>query len=340
MARNYYHIAVQHSGLNKHRVIRGADSYLVKEAAIMQERAWAEQYARKVAVNERRRSREDKRRELEDNEREANERTKDAQAALDELRGLLGATLRLEHRVDWADRMQSPFSEPRPAQRPYLDYPEAPPPFDPNDWKRRQNFFAAILTAKIPFLAERAKKAAHAKSDAARAEWLERRETVTLANQKIYAEYQEWKERRDAYEEGRAKHNSSVEQARAEYQALNPDAVLDYCDLVLSRSQYADCFPKEFELDYRVGVKALIVAYQLPSPDDLPRLESVKFSRTKGDFIETELTKRELEQLYSDVVFQITLRTVHELFEADVAQALGAVIFNGNVRTLNAGTGH
>ena len=344
MARNYYQIAVQHPGLNKHRVIRGVDSYLVKEAAIIQERAWAEQYARKIAADERRRSCENKRQELEDNEREADERTKDAQAALVELRGVLAATLHVDHRVDWASRMQPPFSELRPTQRPYVDFPKKPPPFDPNDWKRRQSFFAAMLTAMIPVLAERAKKAAYAKSVVAHAEWSERVKAVDRTNTRIEAEnlrdYQEWNGRRDANEERRAKHNSSVEQARAAYQSLNPDAVLEYCDLVLSRSPYGDCFPTEFELDYRAGVKTLIVEYQLPSPDALPRLESVKFSRTKGDFVETELTKRELGQLYSDVVFQITLRTVHELFEADVALALDAVIFNGNVHTLNVGTGH
>ena len=339
MARNYYQIAVQHPGLNKHRIIRGIDRYLVEEAAIIQERAWAEQYTRKVKADARRRSREDKRRELEDNVREAEERSAEAQAALDELRGVLAATLSVEHRVDWASRIQPPFSEPRPTQRPYLDFPKEPT-FDPDDWKHRKSF----ITAVIPFLAKRAETAARAEFDAAHAKWHERIGVVDLANTKIEAENlrdnQEWKARRDAYEKSRTKHNSSVEQARADYQALNPDAILDYCDLVLSRSQYADCFPKEFELDYHAEVKTLIVAYQLPEPDDLPHLGSVKFLRTKGDFIETELTKRELEQLYSDVVFQIALRTVHELFGADVVRALDAVIFNGNVRTLNAGTGH
>ena len=112
------------------------------------------------------------------------------------------------------------------------------------------------------------------------------------------------------------------------------------CDLVLSRSQYEDCFPKEFELDYRAAGKTLVVGYQLPAPDNLPRLENVKFSRTRGESIETELTKREFEQLYSDVVFQVALRTLHELFEADAVRALDTVIFNGNVVTLTAGTGH
>jgi len=339
MARNYCQIAIHHPGLNKHRVIRGADRYLVEAAAATQQRAWAEQYARKVAVDERRREREDMQRESEENLDEAEERTKEAQAALNELRGVLAATLRVDDRVDWAAMMQPPFSQPRPNERPFLPLPPEPT-FDPNAWRQRKGF----VTALVPFLAKRAEAAASTEFAAAHAKWRERCAATTATNERIYAEnlrdFEDWQRRATAYEESRTKHNASVEQARAAYQSLSPDAVLDYCDLVLSRSQYADCFPKEFELDYHTAAKTLVVDYQVPAPDNLPRLESVKFSRTKSDFIETELTKREFEQLYSDVVFQVALRTVHELFEADVVSVLEAVIFNGHVRALNAGTGH
>ena len=338
-SRNYYQTAIHHPGLNKHRVIRGADRYLVEAAAAAQQRAWAEQYARKVAVDERRRERDNKQQALEDNLREAEERTAEAQAALNELRGVLAATLRVDDRVDWTAMIQPPFSQPRPKERPFLPLPPEPM-FDPNEWRQRKGF----VTALVPFLAKRAEAAAHTEFDAAHAKWCERRDAATATNEKIYAEnlgdFEDWRRRAAAHEEARTKHNASVEQARGAYQSLNPDAILDYCDLVLSRSQYADCFPKEFELDYRAAAKALVVEYQVPAPDNLPRLENVKFSRTKGDFIETELTKREFEQLYSDVVCQVAIRTVHELFEADVVRALDTVVFNGNVRALNAGTGH
>lgn len=339
MARSHFQIAIHHPGLNKHRVIRGADRYLVEAAAATQQRAWAEQYARKVAIDERRRAREDKQQELGDNLHDAGERTADAQAALDELRGVLPATLHVDDRVDWTAMMQPPFSQPKPKERPYLPLPSEPA-FDPNAWQQRKGF----VTGLIPFLAKRAEAAARAEFEAAHAKWRERTVAATATNEKIYAEnlrdFEDWRRRAAAYEEARAKHNASVEQAHMAYQALNPDAILDYCDLVLSRSHYGDCFPKEFELEYRAAAKALVVEYQMPAPDDLPRLESVKFSRTKGDFIETELTKREFEQLYSEVVCQVAIRTVHELFEADVVRALETVIFNGNVRALNAGTGH
>ena len=107
MARSYYQLAIHHPGLNKHRVIRGSDRYHVEGAAAAQQRAWAEQYARKVEMDERRRARDDKRHELEDNLSEAEERTAEAETALNELRGVLAATLRVDDRVDWAAMMHA-----------------------------------------------------------------------------------------------------------------------------------------------------------------------------------------------------------------------------------------
>ncbi len=337
--RSYYQLAIHHPGLNKHRVIRGNDRYHVEGAAAAQQRAWAEQYARKVPMDERRRERDDQRSELEDNQFEAGERTEEAQAALNELRGVLAATLCVDDRVDWAAMMRPPFSQSKPKERPYLPLPPEPV-FDPNGWRQQKGF----VTALVPLLAKRAEASARAEFETAHGKRNERKGAAQTTNEKIYAEnlrdFEDWQRRGTAYEKARTKHNASVEQSRAAYEALNADAILEYCDLVLSESQYPDCFPKEFEVEYRAAMRTLIVAYQLPAPDELPRLESVKFSRTKNDFIETELTKREFEQLYSDVVFQVAIRTVHELFEADVVRALDTVIFNGNVRALNANTGH
>jgi len=339
MARSYFQIAVCHSGLNKYRVVRGADRYLVEAAAAAQQKAWEQQYTRKLAAKERRKEREDKRRELEDNLSEAEQRTVEAQAALEELRGVLATGLGLSHRLDWEAMKKPAFSQPKPKPIPYLPLPTEPT-FDLNEWKRHQGF----VTGLIPFLARRAEENARREFATAHAKWVTREKEVETTNEKIYAdnlrEYEDWKRRETAYEEARAQHNTSVAQAQAAYQALTPDAILDYCDLVLSRSSYPDSFPKQYEIDYRAATKTLSVEYQLPIPDDLPRLESVKFSRTKGDFVETEMTKRDFEQLYSDVVFQIVLRTIHELFDADVIRALDSVIFTGTVHVLNPGTGH
>ena len=168
--------------------------------------------------------------------------------------------------------------------------------------------------------------------------------SIQATNQTIYEanvrELEYWQRRAGAYEEARAKHNDTIEHRRADYQALNPEAILDYCDLVLSESKYPECCPQNLELDYRPATKTLIVEYQLPAPTDLPRLEEVKFVRSKGVFVEGELAKRQFEQLYESVVCQTAVRTLHELFEADVVRAVDFVAINGMVRAVNPGTGN
>lgn len=336
--RSYYHITIQHPGLNKHRVIRGNDKYLVEAAAATQHRVWAEQYAKKVASDDRRRDREGQRQELEDNLREAEERTAEAQASLRSLRGVLVATLGVDDKVDWASMMQPPFPQPMPKEREFLQLPPEPV-FDFESWKRRRSFVMRIIS----YLSE-ATATARAEFEEEHGKWKTRAEAVRVTNDGIYSEnlrnFENWQHRMAAYEEERAKLHASVEQSRTAYQEASPDGILNYCDLVLSNSKYDECFPKEFEFELRDTAKTLLVQYQLPAPSDLPHIESVKFSKTKGTFVETEISKRDFESLYSDVVFQVALRTIHELFEADVVRALDVVIFNGNVRTLNPGTGH
>ena len=73
MSGYYYHVTVRHDGLGKFRTIRGAERHLVEAAAHAQQRAWNEQYAKKLEVAERRRERDERKRELEDSLREADE---------------------------------------------------------------------------------------------------------------------------------------------------------------------------------------------------------------------------------------------------------------------------
>ena len=125
--RSCFQIAIQHEGLGKQRVIRGADRFLVEAAAASQRRAWDEQYAKELNATERRREREDRKAELADNLREADVRTRAAQAALEELRGILAATLRGDDRIHWDHfKQHQPFSQPAPQARAYLPLPPEP----------------------------------------------------------------------------------------------------------------------------------------------------------------------------------------------------------------------
>ena len=51
------------------------------------------------------------------------------------------------------------------------------------------------------------------------------------------------------------------------------------------------------------------------------------------------LSDAQLRKLYDSLVYQISLRTVHELFEADRFSALDSVVFNGYVTSVDRRTG-
>lgn len=336
----YYQLVVAHPGLHRHRVVRGNDRYIVQEAARAQMRAWDEMFAIQIEGEERRRARDARRQELEDNSSEAEERTREAKAELAAARGLLAASLRVNDRIDWEElKHQQRFSEPEPKAQPYLPFPEEPRE-DEMRFKPQFGLLDKLWTGS----AQKKQEAAHALFVAERAAWVNRMAVVESSNEKIYAsnlrEVEEWQQRRTEFEAERAAHNEAVERRKAAYRALEPDAISDLCELVLSRSLYPPYCPKQFELAYHSNSKTLVVEYELPAPADVPRLCEVKFLRSTAGFAENKLAPKQFEDLYGDVLYQIVLRTIHEVLEADVVRALDAVVFNGDVIALDPASGH
>ena len=102
-------------------------------------------------------------------------------------------------------------------------------------------------------------------------------------------------------------------------------------------SVYPESFPKSFELDYNPENKILIVEYALPSLDQLPTLNEVKFIR--NELKEYHISDAQHQKMFDATMYNITLRTIHELFEADKIDSIEAVTFNGWVNAINKATG-
>jgi hypothetical protein len=59
----------------------------------------------------------------------------------------------------------------------------------------------------------------------------------------------QWKEREAQFLEEQNQSNEAVDRKKDPYLSKDPDAILDYCDLVLSNSQYHDWMPQEWDMD-------------------------------------------------------------------------------------------
>jgi restriction system protein len=345
---NRYCAEVTHPELGKQRRVTASDPETVRQRAAHQLAQWDEQWKRQL----------EKEREQRDRSRKkevAARRTAEAEAVVDALHTLLVTALPAKHAVDWETlKDQKAFSKPKPSKRAVA--PPKPPPFLPEPRHTDPVFRPRIGLAEslLPGYKRRAIAGATARFQAARAQWVRAKELAQKAaaqDQELYrsalriAEQEHekairaWEAERGRFEQSRAKRNASVDGLKTAYLGGAVSALRRYCQLVLTRSSYPIAFHREFEFEYRRDPKMLIVDYRLPAPTELPKISEVRYIQAHDETKEVELSDSAFNKLYDNVLYQMALRTIHELFASDVISALQSVVFNGWVHSIDPATG-
>lgn len=340
MASRYtYKIEVQHPGLNKYRLITGSDKYVVEQKVAVQLAAWDDMWDKRLEVqrkaDERDRRAVDKQAKID----LAAKRTLEAQDAIEDLGRILARTLDVNDAIDW-ERLKdtSPFPKKKATAPPLEEFDPAPLPS------------SSVYTPKFGLMeflsgSRKARKEQECRDRFERdhATWevdCEKVRAERAKRQEAHArQVASWEKEKAEFLLHQRAVNDDIEARKVAYQAAEPGAVADYCDLVLSNSRYPDYFPQQCDLDYNPDNRILIVDYVLPDIESLPRTKEVKYVQSRDVFEEKALSDGVINKLYDDVVYQIALRTVHELFEADVANALDMVVFNGWVNSIDKATG-
>lgn len=353
--RTMYELEIRHDGLGTYRHIRGSDLDVVRQKASAQERRWQEAWERKQAMLRRQRLHDAAAREKAELRELAEQQSGEAQEELEGLRQTLAHTLQVQDAINW-DELKDlrPYPE-APPQLPVID----PPRFEeiPREPQRTDAKYQPVLgfwARLLPGIRDARILAAHRLFEADYAAWRttaaaidERNQAIRQADEhrrrQLLEEHEsrcrDYEEAKRRYLEAQAAKNEALDRDKARYMAREPGAIIDYCEMVLARSEYPDYFPRDADIEYLLETRTLIVDYALPAKEHLPTLREVRFIQGKGELREVHLSDRERDSLYDDLVYQITLRVLHELFEADVAQALDAVVFNGLVTGLDKATG-
>lgn len=339
-----------HEQLGKQRTVKGPSEYLVQLEAQSQLAEWEARWQERVARQNLAASREA-------SKGEAERLTAEAQELQASLESLLRFTLDRNDAVQWELlKVTAPFSKPKPVPTPSATrQPRKEAPREPTihdiDYVVQLGFLDRLIASR------KAQKEGEAKSrfEADHVRWendarriREENEAEDKRHQQAKAateaQYQRnvaaWEVELRQYEEEARTRNAFVDEQKQRYLSGDPVMIAPYCDMVLEFSEYPNCILPSWETDYNPETRLLIVNYSLPAPGDLPTLSEVRFLPTKGDFTEKRLTAAQAEKLYDSVVYQIALRTVHELFEADVVNAIESIAFNGFVRSIDKATGN
>ncbi len=133
--------------------------------------------------------------------------------------------------------------------------------------------------------------------------------------------------------------NAEIDQFEAAYKKADVFAVESYNTMVLDCSEYPDKFPQEFRVAYVSESKQLIIDYQLPSMSIVPNLVEYKYVKAKDEIQSKPRKPKDVREQYEDLLMAVTLRSIHEVFEADQEGHLEIVTFNAYVEGVDAATG-
>ena len=147
------------------------------------------------------------------------------------------------------------------------------------------------------------------------------------------------KRKHQLFMEEQKSQRASVKQLSMDWAAGNPQAIVRHASLVLGQSKYPEWISGNYLVQYDSEAKLLKVQFELPNTDVVDIPKSIKFIQTTGEFKETRISAAEQKILYDSLCYQIAIRTVNELYEADTVSNIRNILFNGNVSYVDLATG-
>ncbi|WP_052124065.1 restriction endonuclease [Ureibacillus manganicus] len=334
-----YEVEIRHDGLNKYRVIKGSDLYVVNQKAEMQERAWEEMWERKQEQDAKKQERERAALKKEEKKSLAEQLTKEAVEQIETIENILKHTLDIDDKIDWDSlKDKSKFTKPKPKKVEPLKIP-----IEPNKSDIKYQPKLGLIDKLISSKKEQKIEASNKLYQLDYEQWENEKLKIENSNEENNNKYEEklkkWKDAEKKFLKEQKEKNEAIETQKENYLRGVPSSIIEYCDMVLSNSNYPESFPKEYDLDYNELNKTLIVDYLLPALGQVPSLKEVKYVQTKDEFKEIHLSDSAFNKMFDDLLYQITLRTIHELYEADDINSIDSVVFNGWVKSIDKGTG-
>jgi restriction system protein len=135
------------------------------------------------------------------------------------------------------------------------------------------------------------------------------------------------------------RHNAQVDGLEQRVMAGVPEAVEDYFELLVEACPLPTDIPVDLELLYQPDARKLLVVRELPVIEVIPDTREYSYVKTKDEITAKSRPIKEIRQRYSDLVAQLVLRTMRDVFEVRPAELVNEVAVNAHVSTRNRATG-
>ncbi len=338
-----YQVDLYHSGLDEHKHLSAVEQSALQGKIHNQELSWANKWLKEC-----------EKRAQQSQENYAAVRTEEAQKKLKQVETTLEHTLSIDDAIDWDslkynDEFSWNITEYGKTDfikfNKKIGYPEKFIPKSAGVLPYEDRFFTApTFFQKLLKQDKKLREEQTQKYKNAVIKVKAKNEDIQQKNIERESDFEtirtKWSKDKEEFEAVQRQINDEVDKLKAGYQSKERDGIVACCALVLDNSEYYDLFLKKFIIEYNEVSKMLLVEYQLPSIDKIPKINNVKYIKSRDEIEEKVLSQSAHAKLYDIAVYQIVLRTLHELFEADVIDAIEAINLNGIVTAINPATGH
>ncbi len=322
--------------MNAYRVIKGENANDVDSKASAQLAVWNERWERKQTLELARASKEAAQRVQFLGGAEAKKLTVENQAAMRALETILvhGCT---ESVLDWNSlKEQTSFKTPKPVMLPLLEFPTQP---------NREQYEPDITLLDKLIVGRKAAKIAGAESrfQHALSQWQSKVALIEETNAKTTAEYErhveDWRGRKKEFLQSQEAQHAFIEVLAQAYLAGDAQAIEYLASEALSRSTFPESFPQGFDLSFDSTGKLLVIDYELPNLEALPKYREVKYVASKGELQYVPVMETWRKTTYDTLLYQMALLIIHRVLSVDKSAFIYSVVFNGWVRSIDPATG-
>lgn len=337
-----YQQEIMHQGLKEHKILSAPETYILENKVRMQVSKWSERWE---IFCKNQRTEDIKKASIE----EAMVKTKNTENELSELENILSTSLYNNPILDWELlKNNENFDVPYPSEPNTPEYLSLPTEPCKNDSKYQPKL--NILTTLFKSLKTKAIEEKDLLYSRDFTNWKEEVERITNVNDSLTLEYEsilksfnedveKWRSQEVELINNQNYYNSNIDKLKTEYFSSDKLAIIEHSKIILDKSPLPSFIDKEFEIDYNIESKILIVDYMLPSIEDFPSLKEVKFIASKNELKEVHYNKTYLEKLFDSTIYKLILRIIYELFQADEINALDVISLNGWINYVNKATG-
>lgn len=135
-------------------------------------------------------------------------------------------------------------------------------------------------------------------------------------------------------------HNRQIDAFALAVKNAEPEAMVAYAEMIIKQSPYPEGFPKNTKVGIIPESQQLVIEYELPQLSDIiPEQDQFRYVKSSDKIAGKSRPDKKRSAEYLNVIAQVTIRSLHELFTAQGLTPVQVLAFSGYVNSIDSGTG-